>query len=96
MKYEFRCLEHPEQKQVIFCSHKDLDTVQVKKCEICGETLEQELGTGDDHRSRFTQTFGKWTGVYDYDYGKKATWDLTPPGKLAELKRRGIVKDPFD
>ena len=93
MKYEFRCLEHPEKKQEVWCTWREFDNIEVEKCPVCGERLEQELGTGD--RSWFAQTFGKWTGVYDYDYGKKATWDLTPKGKLQELTRLGVCGDPF-
>ena len=42
-------------------------------------------------------TPGKRSGFYDYDYGKKATWDLTVPGKIRELIKAGIIPpDPFD
>jgi hypothetical protein len=33
--------------------------------------------------------------VYDYDYGKKATWDMTVPGKMDMLKKEGRIRDPF-
>jgi DUF971 family protein len=41
-------------------------------------------------------TPGKRSGFYEYDYGKKATWDLTVPGKMEELKKAGVLRDPFD
>lgn len=40
---------------------------------------------------------GKDTGVYEYDYGIRATWDLTVPGKMEKLTKLGrIEQDPFD
>ena len=96
MKYEYRCLEHPDQKKVITLPMSADKGWTHGLCPICGSPLELELGLGDDHRSRFRLTYGKMTGVYDYDYGKKATWDCTAPGKMDYLKKEGIIKDPFD
>lgn len=40
---------------------------------------------------------GKDTGVYEYDYGVRATWDLTVPNKIARLEKDGrIARNPFD
>lgn len=46
----------------------------------------------------FKQQFkpGKESGFYDQDYGKRATEDLTVPGKFERLKREGRCVDPFD
>jgi len=44
---------------------------------------------------RFAFTPGRETGAYEYDYGKKATWDLTPPGKYDRLRHDGVVENPF-
>lgn len=39
---------------------------------------------------------GRDTGVYEYDYGVRATWDLTVPGKIDRLEHQGrIPRDPF-
>jgi hypothetical protein len=65
-------------------------------CSICGEPLEMDLGTGDLRRSHFTLVYGKDSGVYDYEYGKRATWDCTAPGKIERLKKDGRWKDPFE
>ncbi len=43
----------------------------------------------------FAYTPGKETGVYENDYGKRATWDLTPKGKYQRLIKDGVVSDPF-
>ncbi len=44
----------------------------------------------------FKHVPGKETGVYEHDWGKKATWDLTIPGKIERLERDGrIPRDPF-
>ncbi len=42
------------------------------------------------------RTPGKNTGFYDLDYGKRATEDLTVPGKMEALKKAGVIKDPFE
>lgn len=40
---------------------------------------------------------GKDTGVYEYDHGVRATWDLTVPGKIERLEKAGrIARNPFD
>jgi hypothetical protein len=62
---------------------------------ICGGETEQVFDKGHGG-FKFAYTPGKRTGVYEYDYGKKSTWDLTVPGKYEELKKAGIVGDPFD
>lgn len=45
--------------------------------------------------TKFAQTTGRDSGIYQNDYGKRATEDLTPPGKWARLRKEGIVTDPF-
>jgi hypothetical protein len=94
MQYEFRCVEHPDRKQIVVCPAKFREQIVPERCHICGAEFEQELkGSGGGW---FKQTFGRLTGVYDYDYGRKATWDLTAPGKLEYCKKEGMIRDPFD
>jgi hypothetical protein len=95
MLYEFYCPDHPGAKpQVVFAPSSQYESIVVQECPICGSKFSPDLrGHGG---AWFKQTFGKWTGTWDYDYGRKATWDLTPPGKMDELKRMGKIKDPFD
>jgi hypothetical protein len=63
-------------------------------CPDCMDKMEQVLkGHGG---FRFKMMPGKTNGVYEYDYGKKATWDLTAPGKMERLKKEGRINDPFD
>ena len=94
MFYEFKCIDHPSERWSIVCGIEERDGLEIPKCPECGAILEPDLkGHGG---SWFKQTFGKWTGVYDYDLGKKATWDLTPPGKMDRLKHDGVIRDPFD
>jgi hypothetical protein len=94
MRYEYRCLEHPQQMLVIFRSAAEQHSWTEGICPVCGEKLELNLqGNGG---FKFAFTYGKETGVHDLDYGKHGTWDLTPPGKMERMKRLGIVKDPFD
>lgn len=96
MRYEFRCINHPEVMEEVYKPWQEQNEWTHGTCHVCGEPLELDLGSGDGHRSFFRQTFGKWTGVYEYDYGKKATWDLTPKGKIQTLKHQGVIRDPFD
>ena len=94
MRYEFRCVDHPEIKQIVYCPASLRDTIIPETCQICGQKFDQELkGHGGGW---FNFEYGKETGAYDYDYGKKATWDLTPKGKMDRLKKEGIIRDPFD
>lgn len=44
---------------------------------------------------KFARKVGKDTGFFDLDYGKRATEDLTVPGKLDRLQRDGRLKDPW-
>jgi putative FmdB family regulatory protein len=64
-------------------------------CPLCGGKTDQVYDRGNG-ASFFRMTPGKETGVYDFDYGKKATWDLTVPGKMERLKKEGTIADPFD
>ena len=63
------------------------------QCE-CGGTTDQVYYGAPP----FVHTWipGKWTGMYDLDYGKHATWDLTPPGKQEALKKAGVMRDHFE
>lgn len=63
-------------------------------CPKCGAPTDQVFDRGHG-ASWFKMTPGKWTGVYDYDYGKKATWDMTVKGKRDYLTKEGIISDPF-
>lgn len=47
-------------------------------------------------RTVFGRTVGRDSGFYTLDYGKRATEDLTVPGKLDRLKKAGTIQDPFD
>lgn len=91
MTYDFECpLGH---KTRVFCSMKERDNID-NSCPTCGKELEQIWES-----MQFTLSGGvggKETGFYFHDYGKGATWDLTPPGKMARLKKAGIIRDPFD
>lgn len=42
----------------------------------------------------FKKTPGKETGVYALDYGRRATEDLTVPGKFERLIKDGRIKMP--
>jgi len=93
MIYEYRCLQHPHRVLVVSRPIHEQDKWQEGTCPECGEPLELDL---DGHGgSWFNFTYGKYTGCYDYDYGKKATWDLTPKGKMQKLEKEGVIVDPF-
>ena len=86
--YEFSCP----------CGHSmeviwKVSEYQEPSCPRCGRRMEQVLKGHGGWNCRLN---GKMTGMYDYDLGKKATWDLTPPGKYQDLKEKGIIRDPFD
>lgn len=61
-------------------------------CPDCASETDQ-MFDGGNGGSFFKQTPGKDTGVYDHEYGKKATWDLTVPGKMERLRKEGRIKD---
>jgi putative FmdB family regulatory protein len=71
-----------------------IHSVEDPACPFCGGNTDQVFDHGNVS-GWFKQTPGKLTGVYDYDYGKKATWDLTAPGKMEMLKKEGRIRDPF-
>lgn len=96
MRYEYRCLNHPDQKVTLHLPMSEDKSWTHGNCPKCNSPLEMDLGKGDIHRSHFVLVYGKEQGVYDYDYGKRATWDLTPRGKMERLKKDGVIKDPFD
>lgn len=67
-------------------------------CQKCNTRMEWTPTKVPLGRFKFDQSrAGRDTGVYDYDYGTRATWDLTVPGKMDKLARDGrIARDPFD
>jgi hypothetical protein len=75
-------------------SVKDRDGFTDPSCE-CGKLMEQAYDTSKGGWF-FKYKPGQLTGMHDYDYGKKSTWDLTPDGKMDTLKRLGKITDPFD
>jgi len=96
MIYTYRCLEHPKQQVLVSRSMKEDGKWTHGTCSICGAPLEMDLRGSAAWFAFKMEKAGKWTGVYDFDYGKKATWDLTVPTKMAQLKAEGRIKDPFD
>lgn len=87
--HEFECRECGKRFTKVM-HHKEYHE---PPCECGGETDQVFDGHGG---FKFTYTPGKWTGIYEYDYGKRATYDLTVPGKLEALKKEGKALDPFD
>ena len=91
MRYEFKCDKCNKCKMVIMPASQR-DTYVEPEC--CDQKMEQ---TYESYGYAFAMGKpGERTGIYEYDYGKKSTWDLTPPGKMEQLKRAGVLKDPFD
>jgi putative FmdB family regulatory protein len=86
--YPFRCLECGAEEELIQSIKVDLVPPT-----HCNESMEQVLGNVGFVLGR---TPGKASGFYDLDYGKRATEDLTVPGKMEQLKKDGRIKDPFD
>lgn len=89
--YEFECRACRERFTRLM-HHQDYTE---PPCPLCGDATDQVFDKGN---GGFTlgMTPGKRSGFYDYDYGKKATWDLTAPGKMEQLKKAGVIRDPFD
>lgn len=85
--YEFRCDTCGERKEVLQSIHKD--TPEPKHCGKRMDWVPQRTGI------KFTPTVGRDSGVYALDYGRRATEDLTVPGKMARLEREGRVSNPF-
>ena len=89
--YEFECSLCGERfERSIPCAE-----YREPECVFCGGKTEQVFINGSGGFN-FKMYPGKWTGMYDYDRGKKATWDLTVPGKMDILKKDGTIRDPFE
>lgn len=91
MTYEFECPACGARKEVI-ARMKDRDLID-ESCPKCGEAMEQFWSRMS---FRLGRSDGQETGFYFYDYGKGATWDLTPKGKFQRLVKDGVLSDPFD
>ena len=87
--YPFKCSTCGEEVEIIQSIHK---TLRSPSCETHGK-MEQVICVAG---IVFGRTPGRNTGIYALDYGKRATEDLTVPGKLERLKKEGRIKDPFD
>lgn len=89
--YPFRC-EGCGAETVVSWPIKDYDNLPVPK--HCRKKMEQVPQVACFVAGR---TVGRDSGFYDLDYGKRATEDLTVPGKIEKLKRMGRIKpDPWD
>jgi len=86
--YPFKCLNCGMITEVTSSIKEDLP-----KPKHCLEDMEQIIG---DVGFVLGRTVGVRSGFYDLDYGRRATEDLTVPGKMEELKKAGVLKDPFD
>lgn len=87
--YPFNCDKCGKSLEVA-ASIKAYDSLCPPVC--CGTAMEQ---TPTLVTTVWKTTPGRDSGVYDLDYGKRATEDLTIPGKFERLQRAGTVADPF-
>lgn len=88
--YPFKCEECGQITEVFHPCTK-YETLSRPWC--CEKEMEQTIGKISFVLGR---TPGKTTGFYALDYGRRATEDLTVPGKMEQLTRDGIIKNPFD
>jgi predicted nucleic acid-binding Zn ribbon protein len=88
--YPFECSRCGKEKEILW-PIKDYDSLPVPR--HCGRKMEQVLQTSCIVHQRI---IGRDTGVYDLDYGKRATEDLTYKAKQERLKKDGRFYDPFD
>lgn len=84
--YEYVCLKCKKHAELLKSVHDD-------QTPVCCERAMDWVPYSTP--GKFNYVAGKETGVYEYDYGKKATWDLTVPGKTERLTRDGRISDPF-
>lgn len=89
--YEFQCRKCLKLTELVM----SVADYTEPPCDKCGGPTDQVWSHGHGGFA-FKMTYGRWTGLYDYDYGSKATWDLSPPGKIEELKKAGRIADPFE
>jgi len=89
--YPFQCEQCGNELEVIH-PITDYDNMLHPICPLHGR-MEQVVSISGFVLARSP---GAYTGFYDLDYGKRATEDLTVPGKMEALKREGKIKDPFD
>ena len=90
--YPFECPECDWKDEVTW-SITDHDNLPIPLCTACGQRMEQKVCPST---ITFAFTPGERTGVYKHDYGTYATHYLTVPGKMEELKKAGIIADPFE
>ena len=88
--YPFKCEECGKEVEV-FHSCAEYETLPRPQC--CEKDMEQ---TFEQISFVLGRTPGKTTGFYALDYGRRATEDLTVPGKMEALTKAGILKNPFD
>ena len=90
---EYQCGKCGERQDVVGSVHDD--SPAPIHCEQSMDWAPTEVPMG---RFRYDPSkAGRDTGVYEYDWGVRATWDLTVPGKMKRLERSGrIARDPFD
>lgn len=86
--YPFNCEACGTEREIVRSIHKPLP-----RPSCCGKRMER---IPQLFAAKFKPTIGRDSGVYALDYGRRATEDLTVPGKMARLKRDGVIKDPFD
>lgn len=86
--YPFQCSKCPNYVEREWSIH-DYDNLPIP---VCHGPMEQVVFASG---IKFAQTLGRDSGIYSLDYGKRATEDLTPPGKYNRMFRDGEVKNQF-
>ena len=91
-RYPYECETCGVKKEVTKSIHeyKSSDTVLCPDC----ETPMFRLMT--QYTVVFGRMVGRDTGIYDLDYGKRATEDLTFKAKVERLRKDGRFTDPFE
>ena len=87
--YIYQCSQGHFTEDKRLMSAPFIERVECDKCHRFAEWSPQVMGI------KFTPTIGRDSGVYALDYGRRATEDLTVPGKLERLRNAGTIADPF-
>lgn len=86
--YPFYCVKCKAKKE-LYWPIEAYDSLPVPQCHGSMEQVPVAVGI------KLAPTIGRDSGFYDLDYGKRATEDLTPPGKYNRMFKDGEVKNQF-
>lgn len=88
--YDYECEHCGTRKEV----YRSIHAKERRPRCVCNRLMDQIITRAPAFKMGMTP--GRDSGFYAQDYGRRATEDLTVPGKMERLKKAGRIHDPFD